>query len=69
MRVERVDGDLIANCYAEADAALIVRAVNAHDALVEILGRAKQCIGDCADPYGELAAEIDSVLKLARGES
>ncbi len=57
---------------AAANAALIVRAVNAHDRLVEALDDARQWISQYVDgtgaEFGEAVAKVDAALALARGE-
>ncbi len=52
------------NEAARADAALIVRSVNAHDALVAALNAAKDYIGNGYQPP-ELIDQIGAALKLA----
>lgn len=50
-----------------ANAAFIVRAVNAHEVLVEALFKA----GECLDPgeYPQTCADICAALKLAKGDA
>lgn len=65
----------------EANAALIVRAVNSHDALVGLVEDLREYFADCADASAEgdplefkpnkemtILEEIEAVLKLAKGE-
>lgn len=51
---------------AEANARLIVRAVNAHDALVAAATRVLHCGVHWGD-HEECLAELEAALKLARG--
>lgn len=64
--------------YGEDNAAFIVRSVNAHDALIEALELARDCITSCAGwahkdaQSGEgipVEVFIDKALKLAKGEA
>jgi hypothetical protein len=60
----------IADCHDADNAELIVRAVNAHDALVEALGEALKCPED-EGRYALCAgcrAKAIAALKLAKGE-
>lgn len=60
--------------FAEPNAAFIVRACNAHEALVAALEKAYDAFSEAVDNDNALVdhpalAEIESALKLARGES
>lgn len=59
----------------EANAALIVRAVNSHAALVEALEAARKLLsepdsgGYCVAPDSVIFTQINAALKLAKGEA
>jgi hypothetical protein len=69
-------GDAWNRCalFGRDDAALIVRAVNAHDALVEALEQAADCIPEQGALYRGTAkdkrvlAKVTAALRLARGD-
>ena len=79
-KIRTLDGDdyysgLVAEADLESDAAFIVRACNAHDALVEALTDARKRLHSAAlitgtDPEFALASveKQDAALKLARGD-
>lgn len=68
--------EVVAKCRrvnndGEADAQLIVRAVNSYAPLVEALTRARDhviCAGIKQRDHGEALAQITAALNLARGE-
>lgn len=57
---------VVAEEMAEVDAEHIVRAVNAHDALVEALEKVRDRIEPCE--YVELLEEVKAALALAKEE-
>lgn len=66
--IEDAHGSIQIENIGRIDGPLIVRAVNAHDALVAAL---KEILSDdyCAQRLAELRIDILSPLKLARGEA